>query len=213
MRRPRGDDAGFTLMELLMAMVIMGIITLPLGNFVLAYFDNYQTTENRLSDSHDIQIATAYFSADVANTGLRSTTSPYTPQQSIWTTPPPAPYCGSTLSGTTVLLLKGDSWTVSSGASPTGTDAPISVAYVVSGGTLKRVYCPTGSSPTTTTVVHNLVSATASCFASISATTPTSCDVASAPPKVRLTLNISGGTQDAAAPPQPVTLDGLRRQS
>ena len=211
MRRFRGDDTGFTLMELLMAIVIMGVITVPLGNFVLAYFDNYQTTENRVSDSHDIQIATAYFSADVANTGLRSASAPYSPAQSIWTTAFPATYCGSGL-GTTVVLFKGDSWTVSSGASPTGTNAPISVAYVATGGTLRRVYCQTGSVTTSsTTVVHNLVSATASCFTSGGA--GTSCEAATPPPKVRLTLSISGGTQDAAAPPQPVTLDGLRRQS
>jgi prepilin-type N-terminal cleavage/methylation domain-containing protein len=215
MRRLRGDESGFTLIELLMAIVIMGIITLPLGNFALAYFKNFQTTEDRLSDSHDIQIVTAYFSQDVASTGLYASTTPYGPLQSIWTTSFPAGYCGQALGGTPKLLL---GWytpaaVVSGGPTPTA-----SVAYIVEGVaaplTLHRVYCTAsgGNTPVSdATVVHNLVSAAPTCLTAGGATT--SCDVGTPPPKIRLTLRISTGTTDSAAPAQPVTLDGQRRQS
>jgi prepilin-type N-terminal cleavage/methylation domain-containing protein len=76
-------DAGFTLVELLVVIAIMGVVTVPVANFVIGYFRNSTQAAQRLSVSHDIQIASAYFSQDVANTGLRMGTS-YTPAQSVW---------------------------------------------------------------------------------------------------------------------------------
>jgi len=198
-RRVRADDAGFTLIELIMTMLIMGIITIPLANFVLSYFENYQTTENRLSDSHDIQIATAYFSQDVANADTVATTSA-------------AGDCGFSATSPTVLLLKWTSWSVTTGAGglPTGASTAMSVAYVKQAGTLHRVSCG-GASAADIVVVHGLVSAVPSCLTATGVTT--SC-TPTTPPRVRLTLTIaSGSTNDSAAPEQPVTLDGQRRQT
>jgi prepilin-type N-terminal cleavage/methylation domain-containing protein len=202
MKRLRASESGFTLIELIMAIVIMGILTVPLANFVLAYFDNYQTTQNRLSDSHDIQIATAYFSQDVANTSTVTTISASFP----------ATYCGHAWPGTPVVLFQWQAWSVTSGAGglPTGASSSISAVYVKEGSTLHRLYCG-GPGSSDVTVVHNLLSASPQCFtvAGVSAT----CDGATAPPKVRLTLSISSGSTDSAAPEQPVTLDGQRRQT
>ena len=61
----RLGDAGFTLTELLITMVIIGVITVPVADLMISYFTNSNTTLSRLNESHDEQIATAYFSEDV----------------------------------------------------------------------------------------------------------------------------------------------------
>lgn len=206
MRQRRAQDGGFTLIELLITVMIMGVITLPLGNFVLAYLHNYTQTTNRLGDSHDIQIATAYLSQDVSNT------------QSVWvqggSTPLPATYCGQG-AGTTVLLMQWDSWstTPAPGGGYTGVPSTVSAAYVIEAGTLHRVYC--GEISADATVVHNLLSAVPHCYSVAADGTRTAapCDTATPPAIVSLTLGISSGSTDSAAPEQPVTIDGKRRQS
>lgn len=210
MKRPHRDD-GFTLIELVMTVAIMGIIVVPLANFVLAYFDNYQTTEQRLSDSHEIQIATAYVSQDAANTGMHGGAPSYTLQQSAWTS---GSYCGQASGQTLVLLMKWDTWQVSgTGSSTTGSSTgPASAAYVTVGTTLHRLYC---SSPTAsavdTTLVDNLQSATAYCLDSTSA--PASCTTSPPPTRLGLSLTISSGSTDSAAPAHAVILTGQRRQT
>jgi prepilin-type N-terminal cleavage/methylation domain-containing protein len=196
----RGADDGFTLIELVFTIVIMGVLTIPLGNFILAYFQNYTTTEARISGSHDVQIATAYFSQDVANTGLRGATSPYAPQQSVWTATSgfPATYCGQGL-GSPVLLLRWDDWAASGN---TGVSTgPHSAVYFVANGALHRAYCASGTTVVSAaTVVHNYASATVSCSSSCGGSTP--------PATITLTVDINS-SGDA----QTVNLTGQRRQS
>jgi prepilin-type N-terminal cleavage/methylation domain-containing protein len=196
----RGIDEGFTLIELLFTIVIMGVITVPLGNFVIGYFQNYTATEARLSGSHDVQIATAYFSQDVANTGLRGGAPNYAPQQSVWTATSgfPASYCGQGV-GSPVLLLKWDDWTVSGNTGvPTG---PHSVLYYAAAGALHRAYCDTGSTVVSAaTMVHNYASATVACSSA--------CDGATPPPTITLTVGIN-----SSGDVQSVNLTGQRRQS
>jgi prepilin-type N-terminal cleavage/methylation domain-containing protein len=200
-------DAGFTLIELLVTVVILSVITVPLGNFMLQYLKNYTTTSDRLNDSHDIQIATAYFGQDVANIGVHASTAPYDFAQSVWTTGFPGTYCGQG-AGATVVLMTWDAWTVGSSAGQTtGSNDPSSVAYVKQGTTLHRIYCASGTAVSSdVTVVHNLQSATVACAS------PTTCENATPPTTVKLTLGITTGSTDQAAP-DPVTLTGQRRQS
>ena len=202
MKRLRRDDGGFTLIELVMTVTILGIIIVPLGNFVLEYFQNYPQTENRISDSHDMQIAAAYVSNDVANAGVHSSFTSASTAQSVWSTSFPGSSCGSS-AGTIVLLLKWDTWSV--GANGGGSfGSPSSVAYVNESGTLHRVYCASGNSTSSDSVlVDGLQSASVTCS--------TTCEGSPAPTTVNLTLNISTGSDDTAA--TSVVLTGKRRQS
>ena len=83
-RGPAADD-GFTLVELIIVILIIGVITVPLGNIVLGYLRNADETTARMLESHDAQIASAYWAQDVASIGVRSPTSPNPLTQSVET--------------------------------------------------------------------------------------------------------------------------------
>jgi prepilin-type N-terminal cleavage/methylation domain-containing protein len=65
------SDAGFTLTELLVAIVILGMITAPLAAALIGWMRNSDDTYDRLVLSHDAQISAAYFARDVASVGIR----------------------------------------------------------------------------------------------------------------------------------------------
>jgi prepilin-type N-terminal cleavage/methylation domain-containing protein len=202
--RLRTDESGFTLIELVVTIVIMGVIFVPLADFFIQYLSSYNQTQARLSDSHDLQISAAYFSQDVANTGLRNQTAGQTtfaPQQSVWTNNIPAGFCGGTVVGTPILLLKGDAESVGSGS---GSDTITSVLYVVNAGALVRHSCSGSAADPDATVVHNLDGTpTVQCSSSCNATTP--------PATITLTLSVRNSATDTAG--ATVTLTGKRRQA
>ena len=82
-RRMRWNDQGLTLPELLVAIAIMGIIILPLGDAFIGYLRNSDETTRRLGESHDAKMISAYFSGDVQSLGIRATAPPYDMQQSV----------------------------------------------------------------------------------------------------------------------------------
>jgi prepilin-type N-terminal cleavage/methylation domain-containing protein len=199
-------ESGFTLMELVIAVVIMGVITLPLANFVLQYFDNYPKTLTVVSDSHDMQMAAAYFSADVANTGVRDTAATNVPQRSVWVSGSalPAAYCGQDVGGSVVLLLSWDTAT-NSGAGPQQRD---SVGYVARSGTLIREFCPASGPSTRTTVVHSFVYPDPGNSSPV--TCSSTCDAVTPPATISLRIGIKGDTDTTVSY---VTLTGQRRQT
>jgi prepilin-type N-terminal cleavage/methylation domain-containing protein len=209
MRLRRGAD-GFTLVELLIAIVILGIITVPLSNVVIGFFRSADATTARLIESHDVQIATAYWAQDVASIGTRSTTSPFALNQSVETG---VAYnaglyqCGAAGTPSAIVRL---AWDYSSGPGTTAT--LVRVAYVVqtfSGQTeLHRLRCD-GSAVVVSdvTVAHDLDPSTLPALVC-----STSCTASPTVPKsLTLTLTIKDPKNLGAA--YVVKLTGQRRQS
>jgi prepilin-type N-terminal cleavage/methylation domain-containing protein len=69
MRRSH-PDSGFTLIELLIGIVIAGIIATGIGAAVSSGFSSTDTTNLRLSESHDAEFSARWFSGDAASTDL-----------------------------------------------------------------------------------------------------------------------------------------------
>lgn len=200
----RRRDGGFTLVELLVAVVIIGIISLPLGNVLVSYFRNTDATTARLNESHDAQIAAAYWAQDVAGMGTRSTTTPYDFVQSIDN---PTYTCAPGV-GTPIVRFISDDY-----PSGPGTATQVRVAYVVetvSGQTqLHRIRCVGSSVPTSDAVLaHDLNPATPP-----SVTCSTTCTASPAiPSTVSLTLSIKD-PKDTNSTAYTVVLNGQRRQT
>ncbi len=213
--RSSGDD-GFTIVELVLAVTILGIIIVPLGNFILAYLDNVNETQARMSESHDMQIATAYFSQDVANVGLRGPTDPFPLLPSIFT----SGFSCLPADGTGVVMLQWDKHdTATTNSTTVGTRRTETVTYYTKAGTLHRRYCPDPSDTTATTtpppdstrdvdlvLMHNVVSSSPP----VVTCAPGACNAAPAvPTDVTLTVDLRGFGADENTS---VVLKGHRRQ-
>lgn len=70
---PFDDDQGFTLVEVLIAVTILGMIMSAIAAAVIFTIDTTKSTSNRLSDSVDSQITSAYFVRDVQGAGYITT--------------------------------------------------------------------------------------------------------------------------------------------
>jgi hypothetical protein len=202
--------------ELLVAIVIMGIIAVPLGNVVISYLHNTDATTGRLSESHDAQISAAYFHADVASVGIRSTTyssdpsAPYPLTQSIEENAPATSGlfpCGTAATPNAVIRFGWDDYT--SGAA--GTPTRMRVAYVAetdaTGQQLHRLVCAGSATVTTDTVLaHDLVSVSASC-------TPAPCTGSGVATPLIVDLSLTIHDAQATDANYQITLTGQRRQS
>jgi prepilin-type N-terminal cleavage/methylation domain-containing protein len=199
--RPRGDE-GVTLIELLVAIVLLGIIAVPLGSALISFFHNNNATNDRLAESHDAQIASAYFAQDVQSIGVRNWTAPgpFSMGTSVETNAAPK-------SGTFPCGLAGDpnaivrmAWDDPTGAS---TRRTVIVSYVVRGTELHRLRCDDGTSNPTSDLVlaHYVASVGAPVLAG---------PIAGIPQSVSVTLTLKAPTDSGSLP---VTLFGQRRQT
>ena len=75
--------AGVTLPEVLVAVTILAIIIIPLSDALIGFVRNTDATTRRMNESHDIQLATAYFAQDVQNLGVRDWSPTFALLQSI----------------------------------------------------------------------------------------------------------------------------------
>jgi prepilin-type N-terminal cleavage/methylation domain-containing protein len=61
-------DAGFTLVEVMMASTLSAVVTAVIATAVIVSLRNADATGNRLSVSHDAQLAQSYFTTDARST-------------------------------------------------------------------------------------------------------------------------------------------------
>ncbi|WP_408898893.1 type II secretion system protein J [Nocardioides sp. R1-1] len=154
-RRPLRDDRGFTLVEMLMTVAIMGVIVTALCGIVISYFKTTVDTQARFTESLDVQFAAAYWQRDVASIGVRSYdagTKTFPLQQSVGVTP------ACTLpAGTTVVTL---AWSAYTSLDSTAVPSPVTVSYVAQpdGGRydLVRRRCHGSTVVSTVEVAHSL---------------------------------------------------------
>ena len=209
-RRLTRSDAGFTLVELLLVIVILGVITTPLGNVIVAALRNHQATSDRLELSHDAQISAAYFAHDVATVGVRDYSTPPPPNSG----PPYRPsvqldaaydaagtVCGTAATPAAKLRLLSDNWDGAATPPTVGTDV---VAYYLAGSELHRMKCAGSSTPASDVVLAHHVDA-----ATLTVACSSTCDAAAVPQQVTLSFSVTlpsvGG--------YPITLNGQRRQT
>lgn len=148
-------EEGFTLVELIMTVSIMGVIAAALTGVVISYYKTTTTTQSRLIESHDVQFAAAYWQRDVASIGVRtydSGSKTFPLQQSVDTTP-----ACSLPSGTRVVTL---AWSEYTDLDSTATPTTITVSYVAEsdsvGFNLLRVRCTGSSRDSAVEVMHSL---------------------------------------------------------
>lgn len=139
----RDNDSGFTIVELMVAIAIFGVIGTVLTNVMMLGFRSYSDTTQRYNESNDRQFLATWLTRDV---------------QSATTIARTGGTCGAS-SGTTILRL---TWNESSAAAPPAVSAREVTYRFTAGvgtvnGTLTRVLC-VNSAVTTTVVVARWLS-------------------------------------------------------
>jgi prepilin-type N-terminal cleavage/methylation domain-containing protein len=80
--RRESGEAGFTLIELLMVMLILPLIMGAIAAAIIVSIDNEQTVSNRLADSVNGQLTSAYYVRDVQGASFVTTNAVSTPYSS-----------------------------------------------------------------------------------------------------------------------------------
>jgi prepilin-type N-terminal cleavage/methylation domain-containing protein len=213
---PRGPrDAGFTLTELLVAIIILGLVTASLAAALIGWMRNSDDTYDRLVLSHDAQLSAAYFARDVASLGIRDYAVSGMPfKQSISENVPVT--CGSTTIPSVLVRLLSDRW----GEVPDGPDPDTDpdwtsgedvVAYYLESPTgitrLHRLRC-SGTTVDDTVVAHNVRTEDEFGNKLTSLSCSPTC-AAAAPDEVTLKLTVTRPSGDDYK----ITLTGQRRQT
>jgi prepilin-type N-terminal cleavage/methylation domain-containing protein len=164
-RDARNDD-GFTLMEVVMSVAILGIITVVLTGVVLQYLNVSRSTQTRLSESTDQQFVSAYWQQDVSSLGRRgfdaaNPADPVPTKPSVWLDAAAPDGCGNSVPGDVVVSFAWNEYVVGATIPDDGWDATSQeVAYVAdesgSQWSLVRVRCDAGAVDQHI-VAHNLV--------------------------------------------------------
>ena len=209
-------ESGFTLIELVVSVAILGVVSAALLGIVLQYAKTTVDTRSRLTESTDQQFISTYWQDDVSSLGRRSldvATATFSTDQSVFIGPGGPGGCGSS-AGSVVVSFAWNEFDV--GTAPPANpwnSKPQQVAYVtVPNGSrllLQRVRCSNGVEKPATTVAHNLTAApTISCDTD---TATTRCPPPTLPNRVSMTFTV----QDAAnanSPGYTTTVSADRRQ-
>jgi prepilin-type N-terminal cleavage/methylation domain-containing protein len=195
-RTLRGDD-GFTLVELVVAIGILGIIIAPLSMAFITSLRVIGRADQRLNDSRSALITSAYFANDIASSNVITLND--------------TAACGS---GTAVV-----SFVWSSASSPAGSPVNNKVSYVIDASDstnhkLVRRYCAGGGTAKTSTAAISLADSnpvTVTCYSSGNVADAT-CGSATRSVKMVVTTKANTPTPDNLSPtPFTFTLEGTRR--
>jgi prepilin-type N-terminal cleavage/methylation domain-containing protein len=70
--RFRGNEGGFTLVELMIGMVIITVLIGAIGSALVVSLNTTNATNRRMSENHDVQITSSYQANDVGGSRERS---------------------------------------------------------------------------------------------------------------------------------------------
>ncbi len=211
-REELSDDDGFTLIELVISVAIVGFISVALTGIVLSYLRNTVDTQARLTESHDVQFAAAYWQRDVASVGVRAETyddvsHSFPLQQSV-----DLPACGLPTGATAVVTLGWSEYSsLTSSAAPTL--VKVTYAALPDDGSFELLRVRCGTQPSSVQVANSLVTVpTVVCRNT--AGTATACTGAGAdvPSRVAISLRVRDGS-GRDLPIFEATLSGERRQT
>ncbi|HZQ79790.1 MAG TPA: hypothetical protein VFE55_20850 [Acidimicrobiia bacterium] len=169
-----------TLVELLVATIISGIIISAMAAAFFVVVHHRDPAEDRLLRSQDAQILANYVAQDAASSGDQTVPEVSLTDPASCTDPNP-PVAGSS---SLIVRMK---WSATTLAGATVTKV---VNYNKVGDTVLRLYCSGGSVTSDVTVAHSVASVTASC-------TPTDCGTTASGVKLNVTETLGSG--DATA--------------
>jgi prepilin-type N-terminal cleavage/methylation domain-containing protein len=220
-RRARRADDGFTLIELVITVAIVGIVVVALTGVVVSYLKTTVTVETRLTESHDVQFASAYWQRDVASIGRRSTTYDRTghtfPLEQSVESPDSGSLASCPLPSAANLVTL--AWTEYDPAAP-DTPTQVTVTYLRRGANapydLVRVRCTGAHLDSQVTVANNLSDPpVVECVRADGSSGPDKCNGSGANVPVIVTMKLTSHDQDSrdATSTYSATLSGERRQT
>lgn len=190
LRRARTDD-GFTLIEMVITVAILGIVAVAMFGIVLQYLKVTGATQTRLSESTDQQFISTYWQNDVSSLGRRAfnpaDADPVPLLQSVFVGSAGPGGCGASV-GDVVVAFAWIEYTVNA-SNPanawSGTAQEVAYVRVGSGApyVLQRVRCKGGAQSDPVTVAHNL-------SGTPTITCDTTCTAAAAPNRVSMQFTV-----------------------
>lgn len=152
--KPQRSESGFTLVEMLIAIVILGIIVVPITGALVVTLRTTDETSNRMVASNDAQLLSFWLPGDIQSTGNDTLNANVLDDDTVY-----PPTVSTECSGrTNALRLE---W-VEQGASGSTYDAAYAVVQAASGSwQLIRYFCVDGGPATSHVVARNLAGASA----------------------------------------------------